>query len=174
MTSILNGNVITAEPDNTDVNTQHKETDLAMENIKEDTEKKEAKDGAVQKEISTDTQNKLGTPAHHADLLNADKEKENVQLTVGTQNRMNKKITGPSKKQLCVADVIGKDFNLAHSSTTHNDTYSRNWVSTNYFGKNAQTDSITEQDTCDSNLLVNVTSVSKCAKPKLPKSQLQQ
>ena len=56
-------------------------------------------------------------------------------------------------------------------SRSHNDTYCREWVSQNLnnpVSKTAQNDSLTiEQDSCDSDLLDNVTSVSHCVRPKV-------
>ena len=111
-------------------------------------------------------------------MLQKEKALENVYEVGGKENKTYK---GQNKKKLCVADILGKDFmgqsttNISHSISTHNDTYCREWVSkSNTVSQNvAQTEkSIIEQDTCDSELLNNVTSVSNVKWVKQKKKQV--
>ena len=77
----------------------------------------------------------------------------------------------PSINGKCVADWIAPKSTRTEN-TTHNKTYCRDWVSQN-IGENGlngekavQNDSLAEQDSCQSSLLDNVTSVSNWVKPK--------
>ena len=162
-----------------DGNIQRKEEHAVTEHDKlEPTEVK--RNVSVNKEIIHPEKEDVNEPYVEKEILSTnnttEKEKENTldrRLDVHHKRNLN---TKGIKKQLCIADMIGKIPFNDDSRKTHNETYCQNWVSTNCnsIQKLAQNDSIQEQDSCDSSLLQNVTSVSKhkWVKPNSKKLQV--
>ena len=93
--------------------------------------------------------------------------KENINMSGKKMEKITK--GGHHKRQLCVADILTKASSpndVVCNVKTHNATYCNDWVSNSFTpsGQIAQNDmssETVEQDSCDSSLLNNVTSVSQ-------------
>ena len=108
-------------------------------------------------------------------VLNTSAEDKNRRRTLENEQLERERISEKRRKK-SVAGLLTKKKELHNIKTTdfdiHNVTYCRDWV--NNGDQNVNDKSVQEQDTCDSHLLSNVTSISHNVLAKKEKSQVVQ